>query len=129
MIYILLLLISCMTEPKGRFAIKCERSCRNNTQVLNEGCGVCYVGETTRHFEQRVKEHLSTDTSSAVFKHLEENSHCRKVCNNNCFSILDRAHTKFQLCVKEALYIKMKKPILNQKVKSYSPNSYCDPVW
>ena len=126
----------CIDEIDARFIfetfkIGCYFSCKDSvpksliSHVVYHfscaGCGVCYVGETTRHFEQRVKEHLSTDTSSAVFKHLEENSHCRNVCNNNCFSILDRAHTRFQLCVKEALYIKMKKPILNQKVKSYSP--------
>ena len=65
------------------FKIGCYFSCKDSvpksliSHVVYHfscaGCGVCYVGETTRHFEQRVKEHLSTDTSSAVFKHLEVN--------------------------------------------------------
>ena len=113
------------------FKIGCYFSCKDSVPrsllshvVYNfscAGCGVCYVGETTRHFEQRVKEHLSTDTSSAINKHLKENPHCKNSCNNTCFSIIDRAHSRFQLIVKEALYIKIKKPVLNLKVFSYTP--------
>ena len=29
-----------------------------------------YVGETTRHFSTRVREHLVTDKASHIFKHL-----------------------------------------------------------
>ena len=31
------------------------------------GCNACYVGETTRHFSTRVREHLVTDKASHIF--------------------------------------------------------------
>ena len=33
-------------------------------------CNICYIGETHRHFHTRVEEHLLSDTTSSVFKHL-----------------------------------------------------------
>ena len=33
------------------------------------GCTACYVGETTRHFNTRVREHLETNRASHIFKH------------------------------------------------------------
>ena len=82
-------------------------------------CGACYIGETARHFEQRVDEHLRTDTSSAIYKHLKENNACKRLCNNDCFSILDRGQTKWELKVKEAAHIKLRDPLLNKQVDSY----------
>ena len=34
-------------------------------------CNACYVGETSRHFSTRVREHLLSDRSSNGFKHLQ----------------------------------------------------------
>ena len=85
------------------------------------GCSACYIGETARHFETRVNEHLNTDTTSAVFKHLNDpnNLACRNVCDEKCFSILDKAPTSFRLKIKEAALIKQHDPVLNRQVKSY----------
>ena len=41
------------------------------------GCNACYVGETTRHFSTRVREHLVSDRASHIFRHLENSEHCR----------------------------------------------------
>ena len=50
----------------------------------------CYVGETSRYFAKRVREHLSSDRSSHVYKHLQAlESDCRTSCNLDCFKILD----------------------------------------
>ena len=38
------------------------------------GCAACYVGENTRHFNTRVRQHLQTDRASHNFKHLESSS-------------------------------------------------------
>ena len=52
----------------------------------------CYVGETSRYFAKRVHEHLSSDRSSHVYKHLQAlESECRTSCNLDCFKILDSA--------------------------------------
>jgi len=34
------------------------------------GCNACYVGETTRHFSTRAREHLLRDKASHNFKNL-----------------------------------------------------------
>ena len=55
------------------------------------GCNACYVGETTRYFSTRVREHLVTDKASHIFKHLQNSEHCRALCSLDCFHILDHA--------------------------------------
>ena len=48
-------------------------------------CNACYIGETGRHFSTRVREHLSSDKSSHIFKHLlfpnvKASANVRPVC-------------------------------------------------
>ena len=64
----------------------------------------------------RVREHLSSDKSSHIFKHLQSSERCRQSCSADCFEILDSAPTKFQLKLKEAMHINWEKPNLNQQV-------------
>ena len=78
------------------------------------GCNACYVGETTRHFSTRVREHLVTDKASHIFKHFQNSEHCRALCSVDCFHILDHASTGFQLKIKEAFHIQRQQPSLNQ---------------
>ena len=80
-------------------------------------CNACYVGETSRHFSTRVREHLLSDRSSNVFKHLQGSEFCRASCTPDCFEILDSAATKYQVKLKESMFIKWEKPYLNQQVK------------
>ena len=40
-------------------------------------CNACYVGETSQHFSTRVREHLPSDRSSNVFKHLQSSEFCK----------------------------------------------------
>ena len=83
------------------------------------GCNTCYIGKTARHYLTRADEHLRTDLTSAIYKHLDNNPHCKRKCNTDCFSILDNAQTSFSLGVKEALYVAEKKPALNIQKISY----------
>ena len=85
-------------------------------KFLCEGCSACYVGETTRHFSTRVREHTVSDRTSHVFKHLQNSEHCRTLCSNDCLSILDHAFTTFQLKIKEAIHIQCEKPTLNRQL-------------
>ena len=80
------------------------------------GCNACYVGETTRHFSTRVREHLVSDRASHIFKHLQNSEHCRTLCSQDCFHILDHTSTSFQLKIKEAFHIHREKPSLNQQL-------------
>ena len=51
-------------------------------------CNACYIGETGRHFSTRVHEHLSSDKSSHIFKHLQSSERCRQSCSADCFESL-----------------------------------------
>ena len=53
------------------------------------GCQSCYIGETKHHLPTRIKEHLQTDTKSHILQHLNDNSKCRDLCDDNCFIIID----------------------------------------
>ena len=49
------------------------------------GCSTCYVGETNRHFATRIREHLSSDKNSQIFKHLRGSENCHSLCSEDCF--------------------------------------------
>ena len=100
--------------------ISCDRKSNVVYKFSCASCNACYIGETTRNFETRVKEHLKTDKSSHVYKHIMASDDCKRQCNNDCFSILDHAHTKYQLKIKEALHISWEKPSLNIQVKCFN---------
>jgi hypothetical protein len=81
-------------------------------------CNDCYIGETTKRYLDRANEHLHTDKASAVYQHLRKSNACLGANDESSFSILDRAPTRYQLKIKEALYIEKLKPILNRQKKS-----------
>ena len=64
-----------------------------------------------------VREHLLSDKSSHVYRHLQSSRACRDSCATESFTILDSAASKFQIKVKEALHIKRENPIFNQQLK------------
>ena len=79
-------------------------------------CNACYVGETTRHFSTRVREHLVSDKASHIFKHLQNSERCRALCSVECFDILDHASTSFQPKIKEAIHVQREQHSLNQQL-------------
>ena len=81
------------------------------------GCTSCYVGETTRHFNTRVREHLKTERASHIFKHLKTSPACRSACSRDNFAIIDQASTRFALKIKEALHIVWEKSTFNAQIK------------
>ena len=70
-------------------------------------CSSSYIGETCRHFKTRIEEHIKKDNKSHIFKHL----HSSETCFD--FKIIDKANSKFNLKIKEALHINWGKPNLN----------------
>ena len=93
------------------------------------GCSAMYIGMTCSHLSTRIKQHLVTDKRSHIFKHLLNNEHCKRSCDNdNCFSILDRSSTKHDLYIKEGIHIKDFKPSLNGGYNAISyPSCYSHP--
>ena len=84
------------------------------------GCNYCYIGEITRHLSTRIEEHLRKDKKSHIFKHLDENHHCKSLSTPDSFQIIDSASSKFRLKLKEAMHISWTKPSLNRQLKHVS---------
>ena len=81
-------------------------------------CKSCYVGETCRHFIIRIDEDIKRDKRSHVFQHLHsKEEECFSSFDLDCFSILDSATTKYQIKLKECMYIDWEKPNLNKQKK------------
>jgi len=82
-------------------------------KFLSANCNASYIGETNRHFSTRLREHLFSDkalTFSNIYR-LQTNA----VSLAESFIILDSAATKFQVKIKEAMYISWDKPASNQQ--------------
>ena len=76
-------------------------------------CFSNYIGETCRHFKTRIEEHIKKDNKSHIFKHLHSTTTCFDSYNSLSFKIIDKANSKFDLKIKEALHINWGKPNLN----------------
>ena len=74
---------------------------------------IFYIGKTCRHFKSRIEEHIKKDNKSHIFKHLHSSETCFDSYNSLCFKIIDKANSKFDLKIKEALHINWRKPNLN----------------
>ena len=75
-----------------------------------------YIGKTKRNLATRVREHFSGN--SAIYKHI---SSCN-TCNNSTienFHILSHGSNDFDNKVKEALYTKKQKNILNKHLHQH----------
>ena len=77
------------------------------------GCNSRYIGETSRHFSTRIKEHTESDKNSHIFKHFNTSPICKSKYSPSCFSILDSASNSIDLKLKEAFHINKIKPELN----------------
>ena len=76
-------------------------------------CSSSYIGKTCCHFKTRIEEHIKKDNKSHIFKHLHSSETCFDSYNSLCFKIIDKANSKFDLKIKEALHINWRKPNLN----------------
>ena len=69
------------------------------------GGTACYIGETSSDLSTRIEEHLEKDKKSHIFKHLDENYHCKSQSTPDSFQIVDSASSKFRFKLKEAMHI------------------------
>ena len=77
-------------------------------------CDEEYIGESSRIFGERLKEHLKA--SSPIFDHF--NITGQKVSLEN-FSIVGREEQNLMRTIKEALYIWVNNPSLNRNIGIY----------
>ena len=96
----------------------------NNTTLKKSGvihrykcdmveCDEEYIGESTRTFAERFKEHLNTP--SPIYDHYNTSGH---VMIEN-FSILGREDQNLMRNIKESLYIRVNNPSLNRNIGKY----------
>ena len=83
--------------------------------VYKFSCSFSYIGETYRHFQIRIEEHIKKDNKSHVFKHLHSTATCFDSYNSLSFKIIDKPNSEFSLKIKEALHINWRK--LNLKAQ------------
>ena len=104
-------LIFTTSKIKDSFSCKDKLDFSQKASVVYKftcaGCNSCYIGETERHLSTRIREHLSTDKKSHIYKHLQSSLRCNELNDFSSFSILDTARTSFQLKIKEGFFIKM----------------------
>jgi len=91
---------------------------RKNKRNMNEKPRLNYIGETSRHFSNRIKEYTVSDKNSHIFKHFSQFPSCRGVYTPFCFRILDSENSSIDLKLKEAFYISKNKPDLNNQSAS-----------
>ena len=65
-----------------------------------------YIGETTRHICTRVREHLLSDKTSHIYKHLQSSKACLDSCGTECFTILDSAASKYKIKLRNLFSVK-----------------------
>ena len=80
------------------------------------GCEATYIGETAKCYQIRAQEHLDTDKSSAIYKHLQSNGHCLEKSSVDNFEVLVMANSYGERKVKEAICIKQHNPSLNRQI-------------
>ena len=78
------------------------------------GCSASYVGQTARHLQRRVREHLGSRGTMKI--HFEQCSvDPLTICEDDIVTVLDQCNSISKLLSLEALYINQIKPALNTK--------------
>ena len=77
-------------------------------------CDEEYIRESARTFAERFKEHLKTP--SPIYDHSNRSGHD---VNTGNFSIVGREDQNLIRTIKEALYIRVNNPSLNQNIGKY----------
>ena len=72
-----------------------------------------YIVESCCHFKTRIEKHIRKGNKSDIFKHLLFNATCFDPYDSLCLKIIDKANSKLDLKIKEALPINWRKPNSN----------------
>ena len=69
-------------------------------------CDICissYIVETCGHFKTKIDEHIKKGNKLHVFKDMPSNTACFDLYNS--FEVIDKANSKFDFHMKQALHI------------------------
>ena len=87
------------------------------------GCDDEYIGETSRTFGERYKEHLKAP--SAIHHHSSQTGH---TTNQNNFQIIGREGQNLARNIKESIYIRVNNPSLNNNIGKFNLSLIWDRV-
>ena len=76
-------------------------------------CSSSHIGETCHHFKSRIEDHTKRTTSLIILDIYTPPQYALIHLILFFFKIIDKANSKFDLKVKEALHINWRKPNLN----------------
>ena len=79
------------------------------------GCDDEYIGETSRTFGERYKEHLKAP--SAIHQHSIQTGH---TANQNNFQLIGREGQNLARNIKESIYIRVNNPSLNNNIGKFN---------
>ena len=93
------------------------------TNVVDLGCDDEYIGETSRTFGERYKEHLKAP--SAIHHHSSQTGH---TTNQNNFQIIGREGQNLARNIKESIYIRVNNPSLDNNIGKFNLSHIWDRV-
>ena len=104
-----------LVSPKDKDPMLNQSGAIYRYQCNNLGCDDEYIGETSRTFGERYKEHLKAP--SAIHHHSTLTGH---TTNQNNFQIIGREGHNLARNIKESIYIRVNNPSLNNNIGKFN---------
>ena len=108
-----------LVSPKDKDPMLNQSGAIYRYQCNNLGCDDEYIGETSRTFGERYKEHLKAP--SAIHHHSTITGH---TTNHNNFQIIGREGHNLARNIKESIYIRVNNPSLNNNIGKFNLSPY-----
>ena len=107
--------ITLLVSPKDKDPMVNQSGAIYWYQCGDLGCDDEYIGETSRTFGERYKEHLKAP--SAIHHHSNPTGH---TTNQNNFQIIGREGLNLARNTKESIYIRVNNPTLNNNIGKFN---------
>ena len=114
---------SLLVSPKDKDPMVNQSGAIYWYQCGDLGCDEEYIGETSRTFGERYKEHLKAP--SAIHHHSSQTGH---PTNHNNFQIIGREGHNLAKNIKESIYIRVNNPTLNNNIGKFNLSHIWDRV-
>ena len=112
-----------LVSPKDKDPIVSQSDATYWYQCGDLGCDDEYIGETSRTFGERYKEHLKDP--SPIHHHNNQTNH---PINHKSFKIIGREGHHLSRYIKESIFIRVNNPTLNNNVGKFNLPHIADRV-
>ena len=112
-----------LVSPKDKDPVVNQRGAIYWYQCGDLSCDDEYIGETSRTFGERYKEHLKPP--SAIHHHSNQTGH---TTNQNNFQIIGREGQNLARNIKESIYIRVNNPTLHNNIGKFNLSHIWDGV-